>query len=136
MICYSISQIKDVEQRKKMANSVLIVGGGCQIYNFVDEMEDRLIEKFADYDSNIDRVEVLESSNRDIPPWATVWIGGTVLPRLDSMKDLWITKTRWLGFGLDEMYDDEDGTAEKKTKKEKSSEYGMRYLKEKIAFQW
>ena len=42
-----------------MANGVLIIGGGCSIYNFIDEREDRLIETFADYDSNIDRVEVI-----------------------------------------------------------------------------
>ena len=35
------------------------------------------------------------------------WVGATVLPRLDSMKDMWITHNRWVG-GLLEEDDDDD----------------------------
>jgi len=53
------------------------------------------------------------------------------------MKELWISKKRWLAEPDDDEEDDDskDGS-EKKIKKDKSSEHGIRYLKEKLPFLW
>jgi hypothetical protein len=34
---------------------------------------------------------------RDIVPSHASWLGGSVLPKLDSLRDLWIERTRYIG---------------------------------------
>jgi actin-related protein len=62
----------------------------------VDEIEDRLIDTFSTYDPTIERVEVINPINREVPPFAASWVGGTVIQRLESMKELWITRAKWV----------------------------------------
>ena len=72
-------------------------------------------------------------AKREMQPSYLSWIGGTVIPRLESIKDLWITKNRWLGLsdGLDASSDEENNLEDRK---ESSNEYGIKYLKEKVPF--
>lgn len=106
----------------------------------VEELEDKLIEKISQFDYNIERVEVIDSlAKKDIMPSYLTWIGATVIPRLDSIKDLWINQNRWIG-----LYDDADDSSDeeisntdalrKEERKDKSNEYGIKYLKEKVPF--
>jgi len=135
LICLSISQIPEGELRKKIANCILICGGGCQTIQTVDEIEDRLIETFSLYDPSIDRVEVINPLNREVPPFAASWVGGTVIQRLDSMKELWITRAKWLGEV--EKDDDEEDPLEKKIRKDRGYEScGVKLLREKLPFLW
>ena len=134
LICYSISQIKESSMRKKMANCILLIGGTAQISKFVEELEDRMIETIAKYDSDIERVEVVDLSSKEINPDNLSWVGGSILAKLDSIKNLWISRNRWLGLGEDEDEYDEDG--EKKQKRERTQEVGIKYLKEKVPFSW
>lgn len=134
LICYSISQIKESSMRKKMANSILLIGGTSQISKFVEELEDRMIETIAKYDSDIERVEVVDLGNKESTPENLSWVGGSILAKLDSIKNLWISRNRWLGLGEDEDEYDEDG--EKKQKRERTQEVGIKYLKEKVPFSW
>jgi len=135
LICFSISQIQEFELRKKMANSILIIGGGAQVYSAVEELEDRLIDTISYYDNNIERVEVLNPYTiRETMPEAASWVGATVIQRIESMKELWITRGKWLGEVEYEM--DEENEGEKRVRKDKSSEFGVKCLKEKIAFSW
>lgn len=90
MICYSIANIKDADFRKKMANSILLVGGAAHSTGMVEVLEDRLIERINFYDNTIERVEIVDLVTRDIPPIQASWLGGSVLPKLDSLRDLWI----------------------------------------------
>jgi len=134
LICFSISQVSELEVRKKMANLILICGGGCQVEETVEEFEDRLINTFALYDPNIDRVEVLNPLNREVPPFAISWVGGTVIQRLDSMKELWITRAKWLG---DIERDEDDENADRRIKRDRGSEScGVKLLREKLPFLW
>ncbi len=103
MISYSIAQCKDPEQRKRMANNVLIIGGTCQLSKFIDELEDRLIEGINVYCPNIERVEVIDPLTKKVLPAYISWVGATVIPRLDSVKDLWLTRNRWMGSCLEEQ---------------------------------
>lgn len=134
LICYSISQIRESSMRKKMANSILLIGGTSQISKFVEELEDRMIETIAKYDSDIERVEVVDLGSKESNPENLSWVGGSILAKLDSIKNLWISRNRWLGLGEDEDEYDEDG--EKKQKRERTQEVGIKYLKEKVPFSW
>jgi len=134
LICYSISQIKESSMRKKMANSILLIGGTAQISKIVEELEDRMIETIAKYDSDIERIEVVDLGSKESNPENLSWVGGSILAKLDSIKNLWISRNRWLGLGEDEDEYDEDG--EKKQKRERTQEVGIKYLKEKVPFSW
>ena len=35
---------------------------------------------------------------REIAPIHASWLGGTVIPKLDSLRDLWIEKGKFLGY--------------------------------------
>ncbi|KAM3130902.1 hypothetical protein pb186bvf_017014 [Paramecium bursaria] len=153
MILYSIQQVQDQEMRQKLANNILFVGGGTQLQDLVDEIEGLLIERFQLFEMNeIERVEV-KNIIRDVKPINIAWIGATVLPKTESITEMWISKSRWLGDFeqyKDEMeeimnnYDGDVGNLEKKLQqyakkdkeKDRTSEYGIKHLKEKIAFIW
>ena len=146
LISQSISNVKDAELRKKLANHIFIIGGSNALSNMSEELEDKLIERIMLFDSNIERVEVIDClAKKEIHPSYISWIGGTVIPRLDSMKDLWIKQSRWLGNydAIDDSSDEEgeisntdvqNQLVKKEDKKDKSNEYGIKYLKEKLPF--
>ena len=131
MIAYSISQCKDNEQRKKMSNNILVIGGATQFAKFNDELEDRLIENINAYCPHVERVAVYDPlESKQVLASYLSWYGATVMPRLESTKDLMITRARWM---ISTTRDEQEADS---TKKEKSSEFGLRFLKEKIPFQW
>lgn len=129
IICYSIFQLKDGEARKKAANSIVITGGFARTPFFVEELEDRLIERIAKFDPNIDRVEVVDHSKREFDNAEITWVGASIIPKLDCMRDGFVTRNRWLG-----RVDPEE-EKDRRLKKD-CAEFGIKYLKEKIAFQW
>jgi actin-related protein len=129
IISYSIFQLKDGETRKKAANSIVITGGFARTPYFVEELEDRLIERIAKFDPNIDRVEVIDHSKREFDNAEITWVGASIIPKLDCMRDGFVSRNRWLG-----KVDPEE-ERERRLKKD-CTEFGIKYLKEKIAFQW
>ena len=58
------------------------------------------------------------------------WLGGTVIPKLDSLRELWIEKGKFMG-ELPLPEDDEEESLEKKLfgRKEQSETWGVPYLK-------
>jgi actin-related protein len=135
LICLSICQIPEGELRRKIANCILICGGGCQVIQTVDEIEDRLIDTFSTYDPTIERVEVINPLAREVPPFAASWVGGTVIQRLESMKELWITGAKWTG-DVDNDSDDDD-FLDRKIRRDKAHEaVGVKILREKLPFLW
>ncbi|CAD8176546.1 unnamed protein product [Paramecium pentaurelia] len=153
MIAYSIAQVQDPEIRQKLANNILFTGGGAHLIDLVDEVEALLIEKFQVMELNeIERVEV-KTIIRDVRPINMAWVGATVLPKTESVSELWITAARWLGNlepqkdELEDMINQFDGDvqqlekkliafAKKDKEKDRSCEYGLKHLKEKIPFIW
>lgn len=157
MICQSIMSITSGEIRKKIANCILLVGGGAKFRNFIDLLEDKLIEKLTIIDNEIERIEVL-----NIEPKTVTWIGGSIIPKLDSAKDMFISRERWLGeiekteessivtntanasqpqssthFAFDDQGKIvEQQNKEKIKKKDKHMDGGMRILREKAPFVW
>ena len=83
------------ELRKKLANSIMLVGGTTKIKGFIDFLEDRLINKLSHLDNEIERVEIFNYPEIDLK--TLTWIGGTIIPKLESSKDMWIQRERWLG---------------------------------------
>lgn len=129
MISYSIFQLKDAESRKKAANNIVITGGLSRTPFFVEELEDRLIERISKFDPNIERVEVIDYSKREFDNADMIWIGGSILPKLDCMKDSFISRNKWIGVA------DADEERDRRYRKD-CAEFGIKYLKEKISFQW
>lgn len=96
MIIFSLTRVKDIELRKKLSNNIILCGGGAEITGIIEALEDRLIQVAEKFDSVIERVEVLNyESTKNIYPLYLQWTGASVLPKLESMKDLWITRERW-----------------------------------------
>ena len=38
LVCYSLSRVQDIELKKKMANNILLIGGGSMIKAISDEL--------------------------------------------------------------------------------------------------
>ena len=95
LICQSLMKVKNKELRKKLANSIMLVGGTAKLKGFIDFLEDKLINKLSEMDNEIERVEIFNYPDIDMKTLS--WIGGSILPKLESAKDMWIQKERWLG---------------------------------------
>ncbi|CAG9317748.1 unnamed protein product [Blepharisma stoltei] len=156
MIIRSISAYDQADARKKMANCILLTGGGGMFPDIVDILEDRLINRFPE-DAGVDRVEVKASvthsdsdgNKEHIKPDHLMWVGGTVIPNLDSAKELWITKSRWIGEwqpteAKEELmanfvsFENPHQLTEmcRKWRRDRPLEGGVRHIKEKCNFFW
>lgn len=166
MICESIMGVENPELRKRLSNSILLVGGGAKFKGIIDYLEDRLIDKLTTIDPLIERVEIINFPTVDSK--TITWIGGTIIPKLDSSKDMWITRDRWV-LDIDRLdekekdlapnkeikenqsvtgYDNESKKEEKfedaiqaqknekSKKKEKHLDGGVNLIREKCPFQW
>ena len=95
LICQSLMKVKNKELRKKLANSIMLVGGTGKLKGLIDFLEDKLINKLSEMDNEIERVNIFNYPEIDLKTLS--WIGGSILPKLESAKDMWIQKERWLG---------------------------------------
>jgi hypothetical protein len=59
------------------------------------------------YDPNlVQHVTVLDPVEaKETPGYALSWVGGSVLQRLESIKECWITRARWAGNMDEDEYD-------------------------------
>jgi actin-related protein 8 len=88
----------------------------------------------------IERFEVKIIVREDVRPIGLSWTGASVLPKTESMAEMWISRNKWLG-DHESVEEDEDADPDKKVirkekDKEKSNEWGLKHLKEKIPFVW
>lgn len=152
MVCQSIMSVNNPELRKKLANAILLVGGSSKFKGLVDYLEDILIDKLTTCDNEIDRIEIINFPSVDAK--TITWIGGTIIPKLDSAKDMWITRDRWLGEiekGEENIKEKivqpqvnsesteakaDAALKEKVKKKDRHLDGGPRTIREKSAFQW
>lgn len=154
LIINSIMSVPTPETRKKLCNSILLVGGGAMLPGIVDALEDKLITTFPE---EIERVEVKsvithsdsEGNKENIQPPSLQWVGGSVIPMLDSAKELWTTRSRWVGEWLATeakeearaqfaSYQDDSQLSDmcRKWRKDRPLEGGVRHIKEKAVFYW
>ena len=95
LIIKSILALDTLDAKKKMANCILLTGGGGMFSDLVDILEDRLINRFPE-EGGVERVEVKafvvhsdsEGNKEHIRSDHLMWVGGTVIPHLDSAKEL------------------------------------------------
>ena len=100
MVCESIARVESPEARKKLAASVLLVGGLARTReprDLVDQLEERLIEKIGSIDDKIEMVEVVVNAQKGTDPRYYSWIGGSVIPKLEAAKEMFILRDRWTG---------------------------------------
>lgn len=120
MICRSICSIENQELRKRLANSIILAGGPCKSYKMIEMLEQSVISKMtARFDDSIERVEVILcniqqqqayllqqqtlQAQEDDPclkfktdPRFLSWIGASILPKLESAKDMFISRSRYM----------------------------------------
>ncbi len=59
IICRSICTIENPDTRKKLANSIIVLGGVCKTRKFTDSLEEAVMDRFLQgYDKEIERVNV------------------------------------------------------------------------------
>lgn len=153
MIAYSINQVLDCEMRSKVGQNIVLAGGGSHLQDLVEDLEAKVAVALKELDvQDVDKVEV-KTMIRDVRPISLAWVGATVLPKTESMGELWISRERWLGdleyrdSAMEDVLEGFDGDvaqlekkmmamAKKEKEKEKSTEFGIKHLKEKIPFVW
>lgn len=156
LIIKSILALETPDLKKKMANCILLTGGGGMFPDLVDILEDRLINRFPE-EGGVDRVEVKasithsdsEGNKEHIRPDHLIWVGGTVIPNLESAKELWISRARWVGEwqpteAKEELmanfvsFDNHYQLAEmcRKWRRDRPLEGGVRLIREKSTFIW
>lgn len=59
MICRSICSTESGDIRKKMANSIILIGGMSKVRKLTDSLEEAVMDRFTSgYDASIERVNV------------------------------------------------------------------------------
>ena len=122
MICRSICTVDNSETRKRLAAQIVLVGGVPKTDKFVEWMEDNVYLKIREkrFDESIASVEVqlvnlqqqqqyliqqqilaaqnlpVESPSFKVDPRFCSWIGGSVIPKLDSSKDMFVTREKYM----------------------------------------
>mmetsp|Transcript_12670 Transcript_12670/g.12704 ORF Transcript_12670/g.12704 Transcript_12670/m.12704 type:complete len:142 (-) Transcript_12670:40-465(-) len=84
------------ETRNKMASKILLTGGlvcAKEYIDLVDIIEDRMIHTITQIDKSIEKVDVIQVKDQD--PRFFSWIGGSVFPRLETSKDMFIDREYW-----------------------------------------
>jgi actin-related protein len=59
MICRSICTMDNIDSRKRMANSIILIGGGSKIKKLTDSLEEAVMDRFTSgFDKEVERVNV------------------------------------------------------------------------------
>ena len=122
MICRSIMTIENDELRKRLANQIILVGGPCKSNKMIEMLEQSVISKMhAKFDTSIERCEVIlcniqqqqayllqqQELAKSLPadeepslkfktdPRYLSWIGGSILPKLESAKDMFVSRDKF-----------------------------------------
>ncbi|XP_002166225.2 actin-related protein 8 isoform X1 [Hydra vulgaris] len=110
-IMYSIESCSNLETKRKMYGTVLLIGGGLSFKGADEFLLKRLQAQLpAHYQFVKDQMEVI-ARPKESDPRNTCWKGGAVLSILDSAQELWISRNEW-------------------------NKYGVRIVRERCGFQW
>ena len=154
LICGSLMKVDDPELRKRLANSILLIGGSSKFKDFMDTLEEKLVERLSEFTNNIDRVEVVNNSStqkKSMDNRFLSWIGASIIPKIDITKDMFILREKWVcdvpnyyGSKKNEIEDIEmkgdspkaKSEITKKGKKNISADGGIKFIREKCPFIW
>lgn len=95
-----MNSIKDKDQRRRYYSNLLIVGGGGHLQKLNEEIIVKLNARlgFSTEENHPEKVDLAcDLILREIAPIHVAWLGGTVIPKLDSLRDLWIEKSKFMG---------------------------------------
>lgn len=123
IVLASLLAIKDSDIRRKFTTSVLIIGGGAHMPKLSEEIMIKLNAKFEGLSGMDERAEMAtDLPLREIAPIHASWLGGTVIPKLDSLRDLWIERGKFLGCLALDNEEEEENILDRKlfTRKEQS----------------
>ena len=82
----------------KIAQNIVLIGGGSHLNDLAETLEKRLPARATEMDlPEIDRFDVKVIVREDIRPQWLSWTGASVLPKTESMGEMWISRQKWLG---------------------------------------
>lgn len=96
MVCQSVAGVLDAELRPKLASNILLIGGGAHLVDLQEELEARIIKRTAEFELE-EKFEVKSFMREDLRPQNVSWLGASVLPKTESVNEMWITRLRWVG---------------------------------------
>lgn len=131
LVCYSLSRLSDPELKRKMAMNIVLIGGGSHISAISDELQDRVIDKIHLFDHCIEQIDCIDVSSKEVNPEDVAWAGATILSKIEGVKDLWISRNKYLG-----EINNENNIEMLEEDNKKSQEIGIKALREKLPFQW
>jgi actin-related protein len=83
--------------RKKLAGSILVVGGSSEFSRLRETLKERL-STIMPPAWELERVEVVSPvrKEKEVSPGDLSWRGGAIMAHLPSAKDMWIPRSLWL----------------------------------------
>ncbi len=70
-------------------------------------------------------------SSKEVKPEDVAWAGATILSKIEGVKDLWISRNKYLG-----EINNENNIEMLEEDNKKSQGIGIKALREKLPFQW
>lgn len=91
------------ELKRRMYNSIVLVGGGIANFKGVDSFITRKIQNIIP--ASIYQKQMMEQVNvlvktKDQDPALIAWKGGSILPCLDNAQEIWVSSTEWKQHGV------------------------------------
>ena len=94
LIAKSIMSIENSELRMKVSNCIIFTGGASKTPFFTSYLEEKLLISLNKIDPLIDRVEIVNLPSFDGK--TLTWIGGSIIPKLETSKELCINRNKWI----------------------------------------
>lgn len=80
----------------KFLENVLLVGGGSLVAGLGQVLQSRLHAiSLSFYGSEMERISVVQTP-KELDPRVIVWKGASILGRLDTSVEFWVTKKDWV----------------------------------------
>lgn len=122
----SLCEVKNNEIKKKAADNIIFTGGISFSKGSDFLIEDYLINHIASVNDDVEQVHMIDLYNeKDIINYDTVWIGLSIIPKIDSFEEFIIYRNKYIG---NSNYTD--------NKRDKIKLFGKELLKEKVPFTW
>ena len=84
------------ERIRKYLSAVLVIGGTSLIPGMAHALESRLQAIATPLVSNMEKVQIIPPP-KEVDPRVLCWKGGAVLGKMDSVSELWISASDWVG---------------------------------------
>lgn len=91
----SIGAAPRPELRVRLAEAIVLCGGGAHLPGLVASLEERVFNALPQ-ESAVETIEVVDLMARNVDPAHATWCGGAVLGLLDVARDAWVQQSHWL----------------------------------------